>query len=58
MLSYEYLLSNIDTIKGGIQNCQIIKKKNIYTIFDLHGILPRDFVDRTDNAKKFYMNSK
>ena len=52
MLSYEYLLSNIDTIKGvGSKTAKLLRKKNIYTIFDLLWNLPRDFVDRTDNKK-------
>ena len=48
MLSYEYLLSNIDTIKGvGSKTAKLLRRKNIYTIFDLLWNLPRDFVDRS-----------
>ena len=52
MLNYEYLLSNIDTIKGvGSKTAKLFRRKNINTIFDLIWNLPRDFVDRTDEKK-------
>ncbi len=52
MLSYENLLSNIDTIKGiGSKTAKLFKKKNIITIFDLIWNLPKDFTDRTDQKK-------
>ena len=36
MLSYEYLLSDIDSIKGiGSKTAKLFRKKNINTIFDL-----------------------
>ena len=49
MLSYEYLLSDISTIKGiGTKTGKLFRKKNINTIFDLLWNLPRDFVDRSN----------
>ncbi len=52
MLGYEYLLSNIDTIKGvGSKTAKLLRKKNINTIFDLIWNLPRDFTDRRDEKK-------
>ncbi len=52
MQTYEYLLSNIDTIKGiGSKTAKLFKKKNIITIFDLLWNLPRDFIDRTNEKK-------
>ena len=52
MLNYEYLLSNIDNIKGvGSKTAKLFRKKNVNTIFDLIWNLPRDFVDRTDEKK-------
>ncbi len=49
MSSYEYLLSDISTIKGiGTKIGKLFRKKNIYTIFDLLWNLPRDFVDRSN----------
>jgi len=52
MVSYEYLLSDINTIKGiGNKTAKLFKKKNINTIFDLLWNLPRDFID-TDKLVK------
>ncbi len=52
MLNYEYLLSDIDSIKGiGSKTAKLFKKKNINTIFDLIWNLPRDFTDRTHEKK-------
>ena len=52
MGSYEYLLSNINTIKGiGNKTAKLFKKKNINTIFDLIFTLPRDFTDHGDLVK-------
>ena len=49
MSSYEYLLSDISTIKGiGTKTGKLFRKKNINTIFDLLWNLPRDFVDRSN----------
>ena len=47
MASYEYLLSDINTIKGiGNKTAKLFRKKNINTIFDLLWSLPRDFIDK------------
>ncbi len=52
MNSYEYLLSDINNIKGiGTKTSKLFKKKNINTIFDLLWSLPRDSVDRTNIVK-------
>ncbi len=52
MVSYEYLLSDINTIKGiGNKTAKLFRKKNINTIFDLLWRLPRDFIDRDKLVK-------
>ena len=52
MVSYKYLLSDINIIKGiGTKTSKLLKKKNINTIFDLLWNLPRDFIDRGDIKK-------
>ena len=52
MTSYEYLLSDINNIKGiGTKTSKLFKKKNINTIFDLLWSLPRDSIDRTNIVK-------
>ena len=52
MNSYEYLLSDINIIKGiGTKTSKLFKKKNINTIFDLLWSLPRDSIDRTSLVK-------
>ena len=52
MNSYEYLLSDINNIKGiGTKTTKLLKKKNINTIFDLLWSLPRDTIDRTNLVK-------
>ena len=52
MNSYEYLLSDINNIKGiGTKTSKLFKKKNINTIFDLLWSLPRDSIDRTNLFK-------
>ena len=52
MASYEYLLSDINIIKGiGSKTAKLFKRKNINTIFDLLCNLPRDFIDRTNLVK-------
>ena len=52
MASYEYLLSDINNIKGiGSKTAKLFKRKNINTIFDLLCNLPRDFIDRTNLVK-------
>ena len=49
MSSYDYLLSDISTIKGiGTKIGKLFRKKNINTIFDLLWNLPRNFVDRSN----------
>ena len=52
MSNYEYLLSDISTIRGiGLKTAKLFKRKNIYTIFDLLWSLPRDYIDRTEIVK-------
>ena len=52
MNDYEYLLSDINNIKGiGLKTSKLFKKKNINTIFDLLWSLPRDSIDRTNLVK-------
>ncbi len=52
MTNYEYLLADINTIKGvGNKTENLLRRKNINTIFDLLWNLPRDFVDRTNLRK-------
>ena len=52
MASYEYLLSDINNIKGiGSKTAKLFKRKNINTIFDLLCNLPRDFIYRTNLVK-------
>jgi len=52
MNSYEYLLSDINKIKGiGIKTSKLFRKKNINTIFDLLWSRPRDAIDRTNLTK-------
>ena len=52
MSNYEYLLSDISTIRGiGLKTAKSFKRKNIYTIFDLLWSLPRDYIDRTEIVK-------
>ena len=49
MTNYEYLLSDINNIKGiGNKTAKLFKKKNINIILDLLWNLPRNNVDRTD----------
>ena len=52
MTGYEYLLADINTIKGvGVQTAKLLKKKNINTIFDLIWSLPHTNIDRTQLFK-------
>ena len=52
MNNYEFLLSDINTIKGiGAKTTKLFKKKNINTVFDLLWSLPRDFTDRSIISK-------
>ena len=52
MNSYEYLLQDINNIKGiGVKTTKLFKKKNINTVFDLLWSLPRNSIDRTNLVK-------
>ncbi len=52
MDNYKYLLSNIDIIsKIGPKTSRLLKKKNIYTIFDLLLRIPIDKIDRSEAVK-------
>ena len=52
MTGYEYLLSDINTIKGvGDQTAKLFRRKNINTIFDLIWSLPQSNTDRTQITK-------
>ena len=52
MNSYEYLLQDINSIKGiGTKTSKLFKKKNINTIFDILWSLPRNSIDRTNLVK-------
>ena len=52
MSNYEYLLSDINNIKGvGPKISKLFRKKNINTIFDLLWRLPFDSVDRSKIIK-------
>ena len=52
MNSYEYLLKDINTIKGiGSKTSKLFRKKNINTIFDLLWSAPHNSVDRTNLVK-------
>ena len=52
MNSYEYLLKDINTIKGiGPKLSKLFRKKNINTIFDLLWSPPRSSMDRTNLVK-------
>ena len=52
MTNYEYLLSDINNIKGiGNKTAKLFKKKNINIIIDLLWNLPRNNIDRTDVRK-------
>ena len=52
MNSYEYLLQDINSIKGiGTKTSKLFRKKNINTIFDILWSLPRNSIDRTNLVK-------
>ena len=52
MNNYEYLLKDINTIKGiGSKTSKLFRKKNINTIFDLLWSAPHNSVDRTNLVK-------
>ncbi len=49
---YEYLLSDLSTLKGvGKKTANILKKKNINSIFDLLWKLPKSYTDRSFSTK-------
>ena len=52
MNNYDYLLSDINTIKGiGSKTCKLFKKRNINTVFDLLLSSPNNTVDRSRLVK-------
>tara|TARA_B100001758_G_scaffold183225_1_gene159929 strand:+ start:561 stop:896 length:336 start_codon:yes stop_codon:yes gene_type:complete len=52
MNNYEYLLNSINKLPGvGKKTVQILKRKKIYTIFDLLCRLPYSYTDRSERSK-------
>ena len=52
MSNYEYLLTDINSIKGvGLKTAKLFKKKNINTIFDLIWSIPQRSIDRSKVSK-------
>ncbi len=52
MSNYEYLLSDINTVKGiGPKITKLFKKRNINTIFDLLWSIPLESIDRSKITK-------
>ena len=50
--NYKYLLSDLTALKGvGIKTTNILKKKNINSLFDLLWKLPKSFTDRSLSSK-------
>jgi len=50
--NYKYLLSDLTALKGvGIKTTNLLKKKNINSLFDLLWKLPRSFTDRSLSSK-------
>ncbi len=50
--SYEFLLNDISTLKGvGKKTKQLLRKKNIKTLFDILWHLPQAFTDRSNLVK-------
>jgi len=50
--NYEYLLSDLSCLKGvGSKTTNLLKKKNIYSIFDLLWKLPKSYTDRSLSSK-------
>ena len=50
--NYEYLLSDLSSLKGvGTKTKNLLKKKNINTLFDLLWKLPKSYTDRTLSSK-------
>ena len=49
---YEFLLADLSSLNGvGIKTCNLLKKKNIYNIFDLLWKLPKSSTDRSLSSK-------
>jgi len=50
--NYKYLLSDLTALKGvGVKTTNLLKKKNINSLFDLLWKLPRSFTDRSLSSK-------
>ena len=50
--NYEYLLSDLSILKGvGKKTKNLLKKKNINTLFDLLWKLPKSSIDRSLSSK-------
>ncbi len=50
--NYKYLLSDLTALKGvGVKTTNLLKKKNINTLFDLLWKLPKSFTDRSLSSK-------
>ena len=50
--NYKYLLSDLSILKGiGIKTTNLLKKKNINSLFDLLWKLPKSFTDRSLSSK-------
>ena len=50
--TYNFLLSDLKKLKGvGIKTTNLLKRKNINTIFDLLWKLPRSYTDRSNSSK-------
>ena len=50
--NYKYLLSDLSNLKGvGIKTANLLRKKNINSIFDLLWKLPKSYTDRSLSSK-------
>ena len=50
--NYKYLLSDLTVLKGvGVKTTNLLKKKNINTLFDLLLKLPKSYTDRSFSSK-------
>ena len=50
--NYNYLLSDLTALKGvGVKTTNLLKKKNINSLFDLLWKLPKSFTDRSLSSK-------
>ena len=55
--NYKYLLSDLTALKGvGVKTTNLLKKKNINSLFDLLWKLPKTFTDRTLSSKLIDLN--